>query len=80
MTKHTGRDEAWDYILSRAVEGAAVTPGEVDRETAVSDRTARDVLDTMTKMDWLDEQEQDSRTNEYEAGDRIPQTLFTADQ
>lgn len=75
MTKHTARDEVWNLALRQVTDGNAVTPSFLADNTGASERTARDVLATMTDYSWLSENERYSYPNDYEAGERLPKNL-----
>ena len=78
MTRHTARDECWNRALRLATDGREFIPSEIADLSGASERTARDVLATMRDMDWLSENEkQRPTTNTFEAGSKVPQTLFT---
>lgn len=76
MTKHTNRDEVWNHALRLATDGREFIPKEIADLSGASERTTRDVLATMRDMEWLSVNEKKSFTNTYDAGEKIPPTLF----
>jgi hypothetical protein len=61
MVKHTDRDEIWNYAMMMALESMNVEGKHIKVKyirnrfggNPPSDRTIRDVLNTMTYQDWL---------------------------
>lgn len=54
MAKHTQRDLAWTVAMKRTHrDGRSITYRELEEMTGVSERTARDVLKTMSEKGVL---------------------------
>jgi hypothetical protein len=69
MAKDTARDKVWSYAMHRAIKDAAFGDMEIKVKyvrnnivDAPSDRTIRDVLNTMTEQEWLEKEKPQSRT------------------
>jgi len=72
MVKHTDRDEIWNYAMMFALQG--LNSSEEGKRFKVkhirnrfggnppSDRTIRDVLNTMTYQEWLQKDKKHSHT------------------
>jgi hypothetical protein len=76
MAKDTGRDKVWSYAMQRAINDAEYGDHEIKlkyvRNNIVnppSDRTIRDVLNTMAQQGWLQKEKPQSRT--WRAGEAL---------
>jgi len=90
MAKHTDRDSVWSFVMKIAIENAAdgqwenAADGQWEitlefvklylRNDAPSDRTIRDVLNTMTDQGWLKKQKPQSHT--WQVGDALRDVRF----
>lgn len=68
MAKDTPRDRVWSYSMMKALEGRSFKLKHVRNNVAKppSDRTIRDVLNTMVEYGWLDKEKKQS--NEWRPG------------
>lgn len=67
MAKHTDRDRVWCWAMHHAVMGDAFSIGDLKHvsggiEDPPSDRTIRDVLNTMVDMGWLEKEKPQGHT------------------
>jgi len=76
MAKDTGRDKVWSYAMQRAINDAEYGDCEIKLKYVrnniadpPSDRTIRDVLNTMARQGWLQKEKPQSRT--WRAGEAL---------
>ena len=76
MTKDTKRDRVWSAALTKAFAGRNFSVGDVRERAGLdesSDRTVRDVLNTMVETEWLEKERKQSHV--WFAGRRIDDDL-----
>ncbi|QAS68830.1 ORF13 [Halorubrum pleomorphic virus 10] len=79
MAKQTARDRCWNRALDIVLKkGGVVRKQDLILAEEVSERTAADVLSTMTDMGWLKrEYVPGPKADNWRRGDELPATLST---
>jgi hypothetical protein len=82
MVKHTDRDEIWNYAMMMALESINAEGKHIKVKyirnrfggNPPSDRTIRDVLNTMTYQEWL--QKEKKQSHKWYPGDALRDLKF----
>ena len=72
MTRNTTRDEVWNQALSVAIGGGSFQVKHIRNSILAdegTDRTIRDVLNTMVEMEWLEKESKHG--HKWRAGPKI---------
>ena len=78
MAKQTARDRCWNRVLKSVFKNGIVYKNDLILAEGVSERTAADVLTTMTEMGWIRrENVPGPKQDEWKRGEKLPSTLST---
>lgn len=78
MAKQTARDRCWNRALELVLNHGVVLKNDLIMAEGVSDRTAADVLASMTGMGWLRrEYVAGPKPDKWRRGDELPATIAT---
>lgn len=78
MAKETARDRCWNRTLTLILKGGVVHKADLTLAEGVSDRTAADVLATMTDMGWIERDPVPGpKPDKWRRGDQLPATIST---